>query len=58
MTFGEDGDHNTIENGNIKKVLNLLYLEHGLAHPRKTSKFEREKLGQHSIEYMSSGSLV
>ena len=26
MTFGEDGDHKTIANGNIKKVLNFLYL--------------------------------
>ena len=32
--------------------------EHGLAHPRQTSKFERQKLGQHSIECMSSGSLL
>ena len=26
MTFGEDGDLKTIENANIKKVLNFLYL--------------------------------
>ena len=58
MAFGEDGDLKTIENANIKKVLNFLYLEHGLAHPRQTSKFERQKHGQHSIKCMSSGSLV